>query len=173
MADIPHDVVGIGNAIVDVLARTEEDFLLAHGLHKGAMRLIEEAEAERLYEAMGPATIISGGSGKEIDSDKHGRVHLKFRWDREGPDDDKSSPEIRVELGQAWLVLKQPAAAATAFEQALQLDATQRIYHLLGSAREAAGDRSGAIAAYQGELSQPYSQSTAQKARERLKALQS
>ena len=57
-------------------------------------------------------------------------------------------------------MLKQPAAAATAFEQALQLDATRRIYHLLGSAREAAGDRSGAIAAYQGELSQPYSQST-------------
>ncbi len=56
------DVLGLGNAIVDVLARTEDDFLLANDLHKGSMRLIDEAEAERLYAAMGPATIISGGS---------------------------------------------------------------------------------------------------------------
>ncbi len=56
------DVLGLGNAIVDVLARTEDDFLIANGLHKGSMRLIDEAEAERLYAAMGPATIISGGS---------------------------------------------------------------------------------------------------------------
>ncbi|WP_406855599.1 adenosine kinase [Alsobacter sp. KACC 23698] len=57
-----YDVLGLGNAIVDVLARTEDDFLIAHNLHKGAMRLIEEPEAERLFEAMGPATVISGGS---------------------------------------------------------------------------------------------------------------
>ncbi len=56
------DVLGLGNAIVDVLARTDDAFLVAHGLAKGSMRLIEEAEAERLYAAMGPATIISGGS---------------------------------------------------------------------------------------------------------------
>ena len=37
-----YDVLGLGNAIVDVLARTEDDFLIAHGLHKGAMRLIDE-----------------------------------------------------------------------------------------------------------------------------------
>lgn len=57
-----HDVLALGNAIVDVLARTEDDFLLAHGLEKGAMRLISEAEAEAIYKAMGPAHIISGGS---------------------------------------------------------------------------------------------------------------
>jgi sugar/nucleoside kinase (ribokinase family) len=57
-----YDVLGIGNAIVDVLAHTEEDFLLANMLNKGSMRLIDETEAERLYGAMGPATIISGGS---------------------------------------------------------------------------------------------------------------
>jgi sugar/nucleoside kinase (ribokinase family) len=56
------DVLGLGNAIVDVLAHTEDDFLVANNLHKGAMRLIDEAETERLYAAMGPATIISGGS---------------------------------------------------------------------------------------------------------------
>lgn len=57
-----YDVLGLGNAIVDVLARTDDDFLVAHGLAKGSMRLIEEEEAERLYAAMGPATIVSGGS---------------------------------------------------------------------------------------------------------------
>ncbi|GGH33712.1 adenosine kinase [Alsobacter metallidurans] len=57
-----YDVLGLGNAIVDVLARTDEAFLLANQLHKGSMRLIEEPEAERLFSAMGPATVISGGS---------------------------------------------------------------------------------------------------------------
>jgi len=62
MTNYTHDVLGIGNAIVDVLAYTEEDFLIANHLVKGSMRLIDETEAERLYGAMGPATIISGGS---------------------------------------------------------------------------------------------------------------
>ncbi|MHB2168305.1 adenosine kinase [Alsobacter sp. R-9] len=62
MTEPRYDVLGLGNAIVDVLARTEDDFLIANDLHKGSMRLIDEAEAERLYAAMGPATIISGGS---------------------------------------------------------------------------------------------------------------
>jgi sugar/nucleoside kinase (ribokinase family) len=56
------DVLGIGNAIVDVIARTEEDFLLKQGMHKGAMALIDEARAEAIYDAMGPAIEISGGS---------------------------------------------------------------------------------------------------------------
>ena len=56
------DVVGIGNAIVDVIARGEDDFLVAHGLHKGGMALIDEAKSSALYEAMGSATIMSGGS---------------------------------------------------------------------------------------------------------------
>jgi sugar/nucleoside kinase (ribokinase family) len=56
------DVLAIGNAIVDVIARTDEAFLLAEGVHKGAMQLIDEGRAEHLYGAMGPATIVSGGS---------------------------------------------------------------------------------------------------------------
>jgi sugar/nucleoside kinase (ribokinase family) len=55
------DVLGIGNAIVDVIARTEEDFLVENGLVKGSMRLIDTAEAERLYGAMGAAIEASGG----------------------------------------------------------------------------------------------------------------
>ncbi len=56
------DVLALGNAIVDVIARAEEDFLVAQGVTKGSMTLIDEAHAERLYAAMGPASIISGGS---------------------------------------------------------------------------------------------------------------
>jgi len=56
------EVLGLGNAIVDVIARTEDDFLIQHGLAKGGMMLVDEAAAHRLYEAMGAATVISGGS---------------------------------------------------------------------------------------------------------------
>ena len=56
------DVVAIGNAIVDVLARVEEDFLGAHGIGKGVMQLIDGEAAQRLYAAMPPGREISGGS---------------------------------------------------------------------------------------------------------------
>src|SRR5579862_4237313 len=56
------DIVGIGNAIVDVIARTEDDFLVRHSMPKGTMQLIDEARAGAIYEAMGPAVEISGGS---------------------------------------------------------------------------------------------------------------
>ncbi len=56
------DVLGIGNAIVDIIARAEDDFLVREGLAKGSMRLIDASEAERLYDHMGPAKEISGGS---------------------------------------------------------------------------------------------------------------
>ncbi len=58
-----YDVLGIGNAIVDVIARTEDDFLIQHGMHKGTMALIDEPRAEAIYASMGPAAQISGGSG--------------------------------------------------------------------------------------------------------------
>ena len=63
MSDREIDVVGIGNAIVDVLSHAEEDFLAAHGLSKGTMTLIDGARAEALYGEMGPAVEASGGSG--------------------------------------------------------------------------------------------------------------
>jgi sugar/nucleoside kinase (ribokinase family) len=56
------DVVGVGNAIVDVVAQTGDDFLTEHGLIKGSMRLIDELEADALYRAMAPAQETSGGS---------------------------------------------------------------------------------------------------------------
>lgn len=56
------DVVGIGNAIVDVLAHADDAFLAQHALAKGAMTLIDAATAEKLYTAMGPGLECSGGS---------------------------------------------------------------------------------------------------------------
>ncbi|MGH6947398.1 MAG: adenosine kinase [Kiloniellales bacterium] len=56
------DVVGLGNAIVDLLARADEAFLVRHDLVKGIMALIDEPRAEALYAAMGPAKEVSGGS---------------------------------------------------------------------------------------------------------------
>ena len=56
------DVVGIGNALVDVLSSEEEVFLVGHGLVKGAMTLVDAARSDLLYASMGPAVELSGGS---------------------------------------------------------------------------------------------------------------
>ena len=61
-ADPRFDVLGIGNALVDVLS-TEDDAFVEHlGLAKGSMTLIDTARAEQLYGAMGEKTEMSGGS---------------------------------------------------------------------------------------------------------------
>lgn len=57
-----YDVVGIGNAIVDVLVHSEDAFLEEHGLVKGTMALVDASQAERLYASMGPGLESSGGS---------------------------------------------------------------------------------------------------------------
>ena len=57
-----HDVVGIGNAIVDIIALCADAFLARHGYRKGSMQLIDAGAASRLYGDMGPAKEISGGS---------------------------------------------------------------------------------------------------------------
>ena len=62
MADAKYDVLGIGNAIFDVLVKTDEAFLASHGMTKGSMALIDEARAAAIYRDMGPATEMSGGS---------------------------------------------------------------------------------------------------------------
>jgi len=58
----PYDVVGIGNAIVDVLSFADESLIKAHGLTKGSMTLVEESRSQQLYKEMGPTTACSGGS---------------------------------------------------------------------------------------------------------------
>jgi sugar/nucleoside kinase (ribokinase family) len=62
MTSSRYDVLGLGNAIVDVIAKTDDNFLVAQGLHKGGMMLIGEERAEELYKAMGQTTVVSGGS---------------------------------------------------------------------------------------------------------------
>jgi sugar/nucleoside kinase (ribokinase family) len=61
-ADADLDVVGVGNALVDVISIEADEFIDTHGLVRGSMRLIEPDEAVALYEAMGPGIEASGGS---------------------------------------------------------------------------------------------------------------
>jgi sugar/nucleoside kinase (ribokinase family) len=56
------DVLCIGNAIVDIIARCDEAFLVDNAIIKGAMNLIDADRAELLYSRMGPAIEASGGS---------------------------------------------------------------------------------------------------------------
>ena len=62
MSSAKYDVLGIGNAIFDILVQTDEGFLAAHGMTKGGMALIDESMAVAIYRDMGPATEMSGGS---------------------------------------------------------------------------------------------------------------
>jgi len=62
MTSAAFDVLGIGNAIVDVITHADEAFIKKHALVKGAMTLIDETRAESLYAAMGPGVEVSGGS---------------------------------------------------------------------------------------------------------------
>jgi adenosine kinase len=57
-----YDVLGIGNAIVDIITHADDDVLVAHGLHKGSMQLVDEARVESLQAAGGKPTFVSGGS---------------------------------------------------------------------------------------------------------------
>jgi sugar/nucleoside kinase (ribokinase family) len=57
-----HHVVAIGNAIVDIIGRCDEPFLVRHGAAKGSMQLVDAAHIARLYDVIGPAVEISGGS---------------------------------------------------------------------------------------------------------------
>jgi adenosine kinase len=57
-----YDLLGVGNAIVDVITQADDKFLVDHGMPKGSMTLIDEARAKAIYDAMGPTTESSGGS---------------------------------------------------------------------------------------------------------------
>jgi sugar/nucleoside kinase (ribokinase family) len=62
MSQPKYDVLAIGNAIVDIIAHTDDAFIDNEGLTKGSMQLIDEGRAQELYSHMGPAREISGGS---------------------------------------------------------------------------------------------------------------
>lgn len=60
--DARYDVVGIGNALVDVIAHADDRFIDDHALVKGSMTLVETERAVQLYRALGSAVEMSGGS---------------------------------------------------------------------------------------------------------------
>ena len=62
MSEATYDVVAIGNAIVDVIAQADHEFIAREGMTAGSMRLIDADEATGLYGRMGPGREISGGS---------------------------------------------------------------------------------------------------------------
>jgi sugar/nucleoside kinase (ribokinase family) len=62
MSASPIDILGIGNAIVDVIAHADDAFLDAQAMAKGGMELIDEARAESIYTDMGAGIQASGGS---------------------------------------------------------------------------------------------------------------
>lgn len=62
MSEAKYDVLGIGNAIVDILAQSDDAFLAAQGMAKGGMALVDEAQAHAIYDAMGSGVEASGGS---------------------------------------------------------------------------------------------------------------
>ena len=62
MAEARYDVIGIGNAIVDIIGRCDEAFLAQVGVAKGSMRLVDAGEIKTIYAGMGPAFETSGGS---------------------------------------------------------------------------------------------------------------
>jgi sugar/nucleoside kinase (ribokinase family) len=62
MTEIRFDVVGIGNAIVDIIGRCDDAFLAQRNLMKGGMQLVDAGAVTELYKSMGPAVEISGGS---------------------------------------------------------------------------------------------------------------
>ncbi len=62
MTDTRFDVLAIGNAIVDIIARCDDAFIASHGLNKGHMHLIDAERSARLYADVGPAIETSGGS---------------------------------------------------------------------------------------------------------------
>ncbi|HUD53020.1 adenosine kinase [Parvibaculum sp.] len=62
MTELKYDVAGIGNALVDVIADADDHFLVANGIEKGSMTLIDTDRADELYGRMGQAIEMSGGS---------------------------------------------------------------------------------------------------------------
>ena len=79
--DPRFDIVGIGNAIVDVVAEADPRFIERHDLNMGSMVLVDEAQADDLYARMGPAIEVSGGScaNTVAGASAPGRVHRQGR----------------------------------------------------------------------------------------------
>ena len=72
-----YQVVGIGNALVDVISHIEDSFLSENGVERGIMQLIDRDRAVDLYGRMGPAREVSGGSSCPERSGRRGRSNTR------------------------------------------------------------------------------------------------
>jgi len=136
----------------------EAEALLA-SIHPGADRLLA-SDLQSVQVNLGSALI-------EADATVRARALFERLLSQ-----DPQAPELYVGLGRTLSLLKQAPAAVAAFEHALQLDASTHIQHRLAAAAEAMGDKAKAIEAWQLVLAEPAESPYADKARERLKALQ-
>ncbi len=96
-----YRALGIGNAVVDVIAQTEDNFLAEMGIDKGIMQLVDQERSDLLSSKMGAATTTPGGSvantisGRGEVIDEHGRRVLLVIERQAHP-----QPELRVVLEQ-------------------------------------------------------------------------
>jgi sugar/nucleoside kinase (ribokinase family) len=103
------DVLCIGNAIVDVITRVDDDFIKRHGLVKGSMTLIDESQADTLYAEMGQAVEVSGGSAANTAA---GLASLGSRVGYFGKvKDDQLGAIFRHDMRSQGVVFETPAAA--------------------------------------------------------------
>lgn len=108
-------VVGIGNAMVDVLTHADETFLDDHGITKGIMQLIDMERAVRLYDAVGLATEMSGGSAANTIA---GIAHLGGRCAYVGKvKDDQLGHIFAHDLRAQGAVYETPLAPKTAVDE--------------------------------------------------------
>jgi sugar/nucleoside kinase (ribokinase family) len=105
-----HDVVGIGNAIVDIIGRCDDAFLARYERIKGSMQLVDAATVTRLYDAMGPGIEISGGS---VANTMVGVASLGGRAGFIGKTaDDQFGQIFRHDIGAAGVTFKTAAASS-------------------------------------------------------------
>lgn len=109
MSEQTLDVVGIGNAIVDIIASADDAFLEAQGMSKGAMMLVDERRAEAIYAQMGPTVISSGGSAGNTIA---GIASLGGRTGYIGKvRDDEFGQAFRHDITATGTIFRTPAAA--------------------------------------------------------------
>lgn len=102
------DVVGIGNAIVDIIASADDGFLETHAMSKGGMMLVDEQRAQAIYALMGPTMISSGGSAGNTIA---GVASLGGRTGYIGKvRDDEFGRAFRHDITAAGTIFRTPAA---------------------------------------------------------------
>ncbi len=79
MSDPDFAVLGIGNALVDVISSVDDEFITAHDFPRGATTMVDLERAEAVYADLPPAQEISGGLVRQHDRRpgvvrRHGRV---------------------------------------------------------------------------------------------------